>query len=410
MAIQRKKVCNHCKAPFTTSQISAKYCSDECKAEVKSLKAKKATQAKAERRVSRLRRTGFGQYLVRECIRAKSVQILSHHTPETLHQLDRLRSGCFVNNGSTDEKTYELSHICPANGKGLVGLLHPHNLVISDKTFNRKRGTDYSGGGKFITRLSLQQEWYVDSSTPVSQVYAKIERFLGQALKGYLEEHSPAFSYKEKIINKLVRKALSEQVFTSATDKKAYEDKTRRTLHHLDIEQLEYMALSKELKLSTFDRCTTRYLPLMMSEVERFKSYGVEIDPTFYAFAEYLYSLESFGAEGVMEVENNDYRETEFTFDSIQYWMAKQLNKLLHKEKPERQFNGKSFIQCFRLPATVSADWTPTHRIEEWAVAQHGMPAVEVKILSYMDAHFLNLPMPGTVESITSWDDSSCPF
>lgn len=410
MSVVRKKVCHHCKAPFTTSQISAKYCSDECKADVKNLKAKKVTQAKAERRVSRLRRTGFGQYLVRECIRAKTIQILSLHTAETLHQLDQLRTGCFIANGSSDEKSYELSHICPANSKGLVGLLHPHNLIIADKTFNRKRGTDYSGGGLFINRLSLKTEWHVDSNTPVSQVYAKIEKLLGPILKEYLEEHSPKLSYKERIINKLIRKALSEQVFDSATVKKAWEDKTRRTLHYQDIEELEQMALAKELKLFTFDKCTTRHLPLMTSEVERFKSYGVEIDPTFYAHAEYLHSLESFCATGVMEIDNNDYRETEFTFDSIQYWMAKQLNKLLHREKPERLFNGKPFTQCFTLPTTVSADWTPSHRIEEWAVAQHGMPAIEVKVLSYMDSHFLNLPMPGAVEVTTPWDDSTCPF
>lgn len=407
----RSRTCHHCKVSYQPIRKDQKFCSTACKTESVKSKAKKATQAKLERRVSRLRRTGFGQYLVRECVRAKSVQILSLHTAETLHQLDRLRTGCFIANGSTDEKTYELSHICPANSKGLVGLLHPHNLVISDKTFNRKRGTDYSGGGKFITRLSLKTEWYIDSNTPMSQVYSKIEKFLGATLKEYLEEHSPKLSYKERIINKLIRKALSEQVFDSATAKKAWEDKTRRTLHHVDIEELEQMALAKELKLFTFDKCPTRYLPLMMSEAERFKSYGVEIDPTFYAFAEYLYSLESFGAEGVMEVENNDYRETEFTFDSIQHWMAKQLNKLLHREKPERLFNGKPFTQCFKLPATVSAGWTPSHRIEEWAVAQHGMPAVEVKVLSYMDAHFLNLPMPDQpVPALEPWDDSTCPF
>ncbi len=167
---RRKRTCHHCKSSYIPSRSDQKFCSDACRYKAKSEKQSKANRKKLERRVSRLRRTGFGQYLVRECIRAGTVQILTGHTPETLHELAKLRTDCFIYNGVSLDgelfKAYELSHICPVNGHSIVGLLHPHNLVIASKAFNRSRSKRYMGGGKWIERNKLLPQWRVDVGRP----------------------------------------------------------------------------------------------------------------------------------------------------------------------------------------------------------------------------------------------------
>lgn len=410
----RSRTCHHCKASYQPIRKDQKFCSTSCKtASVKS-KAKKATQRKIERRVSRLRRTGFGLYLVREVIRAKTIQILSHHTADTLHELDQLRSDCFVSNGvsldGTLNKVYELSHICPVNSKGLVGLLHPHNLVIANKTYNRSRGTSYSGGGKFITRQSLKSEWYVDDQTPVSKVYDKIERFLGPVLKEYLEAHNPKLSYKERMINKIIRSLILEREFTSKEQKKAFEDKARRTLSHMPVDELEQRVLIQGDSLSSFNRGLTRYLPLMMKEVKRFEGYGVHVDGPFKAYAQYLQTIEqeSWTSQIFLDVQHYDYQENEWVSPSIQYWMAQQLCKMLHKERPDSMFEGKHYIQHFTLPKQVPPAWKPSHNVEEWQVAQHGMPAVEARVLyNYMAIDFDKAPAPFELDGYVSSIDLS---
>lgn len=410
----RSRTCHHCKASYQPIRKDQKFCSTSCKTESVKSKAKKATQRKLDRRVSRLRRTGFGLYLVRECIRAKTIQILSHHTADTLHELDQLRSDCFVSNGvsldGTLNKVYELSHICPVNTKGLVGLLHPHNLVIANKIYNRSRGTSYSGGGKFITRQSLKPEWHVDDQTPVSKVYDKIERFLGPVLKEYLEAHNPKLSYKERIVNKLIRRLMQEKEFTSKEQKKSFEDKARRTLSHMPIEELEQRVLVQGESLSSFNRGLTRYLPLMMKEVTRFESYGVQVDGPFKAYAQYLQTIEqeSWTSHIFLNVAHYDYQENEWVSPSIQYWMAQQLCKMLHREKHDSYFLGVHYIDHFTLPESVPASWKPEHSVERWKVSHHGMPTVEAKVLyTYTSADFDTAPAPFELDGYASSTDLS---
>ncbi|MDH1622186.1 hypothetical protein N5F07_13520 [Pseudomonas chengduensis] len=421
---KRKRTCHHCKSSYTPSRSDQKFCSDECRYKAKSEKQSKANQKKLERRVSRLRRTGFGQYLVRESVRAGTVQILTGHTPETLHELATLRTDCFINNGvSLDgelNKVYELSHICPVNGHSIVGLLHPHNLVIAEKVFNRSRSKRYMGGGKWIDRKNLLPQWHVDADTPVAQVYSKIEKFLGQTLKDYLSEHSPKLSYKERLVNKLIRHGLSAQEFESKEAKKRWEDRTRRILQNFTSEELEQKALDRNLTLSSFNVSTTRYLPVMIGEIRRFKSYGVSIDPTFEAFADYLYELQSMAWTGdyVLEIDGDDWHESEWVSPSIQYWMAKQLCSLLHKEKPEFRFNGKPYAECFQLPEFVSKNWKPVHRVEEWKIAQHGRPpeparpvySVVLDSNPIMPWEELDFTYEHSATPKPTFDETECPF
>ncbi|WP_439887739.1 hypothetical protein ACSX1C_00310 [Pseudomonas sp. MBLB4123] len=329
---------------------------------------------------------------------------MSNHTADTLYELDRLRTECFISNGvSVDgelNKFYELSHICPVNSKGLLGLLHPHNLVITEKQYNRARGTRYSGGGKFISRLELKSEWAVDNDTPAAKVYDKIEKFLGQTLKDYLTEHAPKLSYKERLVNKLVRHSLQEQEFKTKEARKQYEDKLRRSLQHMPVEQLELSVAERELSLSSFNRSHTRYFPLMMEEAKRFKSYGVKIDASFEAYAEYLQSAEDvfFDTKERLQIESNDCQENEWAAPSLQYWFGQQLCKMLHKEKPDLTFNGKPYAQCFTLPGLVEAGWTPEHRVEEWKVAQYGMPPVRPKPVYQPPLVLDDSPLPWEVD------------
>jgi hypothetical protein len=232
------------------------------------------------------------------------------------------------------------------------------------------------GGGKWIDRKDLSDQWRVDSETPVAQVYTKIEKFLGQTLKDYLNSHNPKLSYKERLVNKLIRHGLSAQEFESKDDKKAWEDRTRRILHHFSSEELEQKALNNNLTLSSFNVRTARYLPVMIAEVKRFQNYGISIDPTFEAFADYLYQVEclSWAGNHILVIDGDDIQENEWVAPSIQYWMAQQLCKLLHKEKPEYTFNGKPYAECFQLPEYVHNAWRPFHRVEEWKIAQYGRP------------------------------------
>ena len=193
------KFCNHCDTEFTTADTRKIYCNSICKESQKQvLRHNKALAKKAERLKSKealFDKSSFATYLITEVKRGKTVEILAEHTSESfleLHQLVKCRNLWDGVKSGKRQGMFELSHIQPAAQKDHIGLLHPKNLVIATKEFNRHRGSlvpQHAAGAK-ITKASLNPEYFVDAKTTKAQVLILIKEFLGKAIMDEFYTHA----------------------------------------------------------------------------------------------------------------------------------------------------------------------------------------------------------------------------
>ena len=196
-----RKRCKHCKKRFTPANARNLYCSDTCR----KLAGKSNQRAAQDADFPNL---AFGSWLISECQRAGTVQVLQG---VDLLQLYRLR--CFyntVNGFNVDEELcwierYELSHICPAVGAvGFVGLLHPDNLVVAPGGYNRKRASHWKAGtGRFLRVSELRPEW--DTTGKTKAEIAKLIKKLNNTFNKLLEEHKLSYKARVRYINHLIK-------------------------------------------------------------------------------------------------------------------------------------------------------------------------------------------------------------
>lgn len=168
----RQPTCPHCKKRFRTTSIKKVYCTPQCQ--------KEATKKK--RRVSRTDRatnSAFFYHLAYECERAKTLQILTGHTVQSLVDLYGVYKLKLKANRYEETKDYEISHIHPAQGHNTVGLYHAENLVVVPTKLNREHGTQHYGHGLSISRSALASKHSVEKGAPRKQTVQRIIAFLG---------------------------------------------------------------------------------------------------------------------------------------------------------------------------------------------------------------------------------------
>jgi hypothetical protein len=240
--------CAHCEKLFNPSRRGHLHCSATCR----KLSHKKKNQVKVDQKLAKrvseklkkLANHSFGKYLVKQSKRAETVEIFQGHDVASLNDLAALRKRCTSASGYKDGEllgTYELSHIWPVNSKNRIGLLHPQNLAIAPKDFNRKHGVKepvVGYLGKSGEWESLEYSFAVSPNEPSVSVLKKIRRYVGQDFDKWLSSFVLTQSQRQLIIKSLVKEGLSKTALNELNLKelKAYADKN----------EIAYFSMSKE--------------------------------------------------------------------------------------------------------------------------------------------------------------------
>ena len=254
--------CSHCKALFKPVRKGHIHCSDTCRKLRNKAKNKVISDQKKKRRVAekvkKLASSTFGRYLVREIKRAKTVQILTGCSAESLKNLVSLRRRCTRASGYEEGEplgTYELSHIWPVKSANSLGLLCVENLVIAPKSFNRQHAQKFPVHaliGKAIPESHLSEQWKVAEGTDSLQVLKLARAFIGEEFDKWLMPFLISNSQRDQLIKNLVKAGLPKQ-----------------RLQDLKLRQLKALAEEKEVLYFDISTQPQEVRTLLREETER---------------------------------------------------------------------------------------------------------------------------------------------
>lgn len=179
-------ICNHCKAVLKTGR-TRKFCDKKCDTDYRNALKRAKTAAKRKKVNDAISiRSPFTYYLAKQCIRARTLDIVAGITLDELVALHTVWKQCGTFNGWGANKAdpYELSHIVPVKHPTVIGLLRADNLVIAPRSFNRKHGTTtYSlEAGRYLPRTSLSGAHLVYEDAQESDVADRLIRAIGTDL------------------------------------------------------------------------------------------------------------------------------------------------------------------------------------------------------------------------------------
>lgn len=219
--------CPHCGKLFNPSRRGHLHCTDTCRKLSHKAKNRHKSEQKLAKRVSeklkKLANHSFGKYLVQQSKRAETVEIFQGHNLKSLNELAALRRRCTSASGYEDGEllgTYELSHIWPVLSKNRLGLLHPQNLVIAPRDFNRKHGSkEPTVGylGKSGDWEALEPSFAVAPNEAGLSVLKKIRRYIGQDFDTWLSSFVLTQSQRQLIIKSLVKEGLNKIALNDLT-------------------------------------------------------------------------------------------------------------------------------------------------------------------------------------------------
>lgn len=250
------KPCKECKEPIFKSSKqfkNKKYCSTNCR-KIASRK-KLSMEDRIKKRKSLLIQAPHILYLIKECRRAETVQILSGHSLESF-----TKTMDFIKN--KPKADIEICHIAPARGKKSRGLLHYKNLFYGGSYQNRNFGSNYFSGGLKIKRSHLMKKWAVDESMDNNTILKKIESFLGDIITSYIEINHLRKSKKRRYVEEIL---------------KITPDRSKDYLFCQEIKHLEklLLRLNKNRALDCYSSSESKYI-IYVDELTRFISYGGE--------------------------------------------------------------------------------------------------------------------------------------
>jgi hypothetical protein len=158
----------------------------------------------------------FGRYLLKECQRAGTVQILEGHTVESLFDLFELfkrrsKASGYINGKPTG--TFELSHIWPVKSKkeGKIGLLHPQNLVLAPARPNRSHGSKtpserFEDIGRYLPTGALLSRHSVSKGDSLAEIEKQVFRLLGATWQLFVATLVIQQGQQEQLRKKLAKK------------------------------------------------------------------------------------------------------------------------------------------------------------------------------------------------------------
>lgn len=276
------KVCKHCSTSFTTTSKAKQYCTASCQDAAKSKRFRRSKAATQVRRYTskadKFIASAFGLYIVNECKRAGTVQVLQGHTVDSLRGLERLyryrqKASGYVDGKSA--KAFELSHIHPvtSSSTGRVGALHPDNLVVTPVSPNRKHGTrspDREEFGRFIAAKALQSRFKVDKETSHKEVFRLIKNLLGDV-------------WQEFVATAVVQATQAAQLRTKL--EKLFGLKLPES--QFDLDALKQIATSKGVAFFSLNFAPYDPLVVMQHELDRF-GHGIDSENEFSIFSKWV--------------------------------------------------------------------------------------------------------------------------
>lgn len=209
MSLQKtdtRKNCPACKRKFSPVRKTAKYCTDACK--MNAARKRQATKQKID-----FKSLAFGSWLIGQCRRAGTVQILQGFE---LVELYRLWVRCRRYNGFNVEvdplSRFELSHVAPVSTIGATGTLHPKNLVITPAYYNRSRCNNWDDkSGVWLRPFDMHHSWKVYPAMTAQEVADKIAKFIPEGLDSLLSDVKLTVSFRVKMVQDLVRAGVSTE-------------------------------------------------------------------------------------------------------------------------------------------------------------------------------------------------------
>jgi predicted nucleic acid-binding Zn ribbon protein len=171
------------------------YCSAKCKKEAFS--KEKTRNNRIDQGKAMLVQNEQVIYIIKECKRAKTVQILTGHTLKSFK-----KTMSFIKD--KPHKDIERCHIAPVNGAESIGLLHYKNLFHGGAHQNKLFSNNYYSGGRSINREYLKAEWRVNSFMSNNEILIKVERFLGEIIDKYIADNLVFKSKKMRIIEEII--------------------------------------------------------------------------------------------------------------------------------------------------------------------------------------------------------------
>jgi len=294
-------------------------------------KNREATAAKRQAaRSNKFDQSTFANYLVGECKRSGTVQILEGIGLDGLKLLRDLVAKRTTYNGG-DSRQYAISHIFPAvnHNSGNIGLLHPENLVIAPSEFNKKRGNKLpkEGAGRCIPVNTLKRKYIVRNSTPKSEVLAKIKAVIGASVyNAFLKDYASKLGLTSW--NKIRAKLAKHNV--------AYSESA--TLEEL--QEVHSQAFGNDFKLG-YSREATPLQHVLMEEVSRLAPWSpFKLLVDFYASETYW----SYHRQWVGQENSNE----------VQSYIFEQVLKQLHGDKYSFEYQGRSLISYFKLKGSIN--------------------------------------------------------
>ena len=171
------------------------YCTSKCRKNAH--RKKTAANTRIEKKRANLTQNDEVVYLLKQCRRSKTVQILHGHDLNTfLETMELVRNRPNAN--------VRLCHIAPVKGEKTVGLFHCKNLFYGGAYQNRKFGNRYFSGGMSIKTTELLAKWSVHNEMTNNEILILIEKYLGNIIPKYLEKSPVLKSKKVQIINKII--------------------------------------------------------------------------------------------------------------------------------------------------------------------------------------------------------------
>lgn len=251
-----KKKCEGCREPIFNSSKqfkNKKYCSTNCR-KIASRK-KLSTEARIKKGKSLLVQVPHIEYLIKECRRAGTVQILSDHNLESFTiTMD------FIKNRPKGD--IEICHIAPAKGKNSIGLFHYKNLFYGGSYQNRSFGNNYLSGGLKIKRSHLFEKWAVYEEMNNNTILKKVELFLGDFVASYIDIEDLRKSKKRRPIEEILKIDPERDMTTLRWQKKEYLDNL-------------LLELSQKRIFESSPSSESKYI-IYVDELTRFISYNGE--------------------------------------------------------------------------------------------------------------------------------------
>ncbi|MCS4281798.1 hypothetical protein M2396_000063 [Pseudomonas sp. BIGb0278] len=240
--------CHTCNSSYVGRREQAdktkRFCHDSCR-KAKSRQTDKAVkrQSRIEGQFTRFCKSSFGQWVIRECIKANTVCIMMTHTTTSLFELEQFHNRyykCYGFNPDERKSVYHRCHIQARIGvDGSVGALHPLNLFIGLWLPNQQAGNKFvsADAGLSIPAHNLPKKWQVTLGDTNEQVAKKVRTLLGTEFIEYLAQSS---ALKLDTLHTLARQIYNRQ--QKGTSAQELEDRyTLGQLEQLPLEQLELM-------------------------------------------------------------------------------------------------------------------------------------------------------------------------